>query len=429
MTRNVNIFALIIFLLLPGTVFAANHYIRSGATGSNNGSDWTNAWTSIPSTLTRGDTYYIADGTYGSYKFDDVASGTIVITIKKATASDHGTGTGWDSTYGDGQATFTSGITISTGYWVIDGVSRTNATTGHGFVIDTRSSHGKGAIVTNAANSTLRYVAFIGGGPDGSSYSNDLIYELGGATNFTFQYCYFYNAGRCHGLTRGGDNWLIEYSYFDTNESTEAQHSESWSCVGSSNWTVRYNTFANIEGTGVLVVGDGGGWKVYGNVFRDIPDISNSIFGGWTAEYMQGGYFYNNTVLNSTVGRVGWSNDTGLYSYNNIFINASNMAFGGEHTHNYNAFSGTNAYGEANAKINLTTSIFQDYANRDLRLSVATDGGNNTIGSEYNTDPLGTTRGSDGTWDRGAFEYTGGGGNEPPPADKIPLSPAIISIQ
>src|SRR5688572_27675121 len=42
----------------------ANHFIRAGATGAANGNNWTDAWTSLPSSLVRGDTYYIADGTY-----------------------------------------------------------------------------------------------------------------------------------------------------------------------------------------------------------------------------------------------------------------------------------------------------------------------------------------------------------------------------
>ena len=44
---------------------AANHYVRQGAGGS--GGDWTNAYSDLPSTLTRGDTYYVADGTYSSH--------------------------------------------------------------------------------------------------------------------------------------------------------------------------------------------------------------------------------------------------------------------------------------------------------------------------------------------------------------------------
>ena len=40
---------------------------------------------------------------------------TSVITIKKATVSDHGTPTGWSDTYGDGQAVFTGTNDITTG--------------------------------------------------------------------------------------------------------------------------------------------------------------------------------------------------------------------------------------------------------------------------------------------------------------------------
>src|SRR3989339_75388 len=98
------------------------HYIRQGATGSNNGSDWTNAWIALPATLQRGHTYYIADGTYGSYTFDDAVSGTLYITVKKAVAGDHGTNTGWQTGHGDGQAEF-SGFSFSSGYYVIDGQS------------------------------------------------------------------------------------------------------------------------------------------------------------------------------------------------------------------------------------------------------------------------------------------------------------------
>lgn len=73
--------------------FAANHYILDG--GSGDGSAWNNAWDDLPATLTRGDTYYIGDGTYGGYTFNDAVSGTDIIYIKKATAGDHGTETGW----------------------------------------------------------------------------------------------------------------------------------------------------------------------------------------------------------------------------------------------------------------------------------------------------------------------------------------------
>ena len=86
---KLNILFLIILFFgifgLASSSEAANRYVRQGATGSPNGIDWTNAYTALPATLTRGDTYYIADGTYSSYTFDDAISGTTYITIKGIT--------------------------------------------------------------------------------------------------------------------------------------------------------------------------------------------------------------------------------------------------------------------------------------------------------------------------------------------------------
>ena len=94
--------------LLPAFAHAANQYVRPGATGANNGADWANALSKLPASLTRGDTYYLANGSYGSYVFNTANSGASTITIKKAVESDHGTATGWSSSYGDGQSVFSN---------------------------------------------------------------------------------------------------------------------------------------------------------------------------------------------------------------------------------------------------------------------------------------------------------------------------------
>ena len=72
----------------------ATRYIRAGASGANNGTDWTNAYTSWP-TFVRGDVYYVADGTYSDLQCDTAVSGVQLITVKKAIEADHGTSTGW----------------------------------------------------------------------------------------------------------------------------------------------------------------------------------------------------------------------------------------------------------------------------------------------------------------------------------------------
>jgi hypothetical protein len=422
----ISIVIITIVLSTPSIALAAYYYVRPGATGANNGSDWTNAYTAIPTNLVRGATYYLADGNYGSLTLNTAVSGTQIITLKKATIANHGTNTGWHDSYGNGQAVFLR-ITVSTGYWIIDGTSRTGPTSGHGIVIDTRSHRGKGATVTGAHNTTFRYVAFIGSGPDDNLYSNDLIYELGGAHSFTLQYSYFFNSGRTHILTRGGDNWLVEYSYFDTNESTAAQHSQSFSTIGSNNWEVRYNTFINIEGTAVLSVGNAGGWKVHGNIFDNYKEnVGNGIFAGWTKYPITSGYFYNNTIVNSGLARVGFTNDTNIIAKNNVYVNNNKVVFTA--THDFNAFSGSNNFGEPNAQTGLTSSVFENFVGRNYRLSGGTAAGDASIGSGFGKDPDGKTRGSNGNWDRGAFEFVGTAGS-PPPVGKTLPSPGNLSVR
>ena len=50
---------------------SVSHHIRSDASGNNDGSDWDHAWTDLPPILERGHAYYLADGTYNEYCFND----------------------------------------------------------------------------------------------------------------------------------------------------------------------------------------------------------------------------------------------------------------------------------------------------------------------------------------------------------------------
>src|SRR5215467_1600273 len=86
---------------------AACHVVSPSGSGTRSGADWNNAYAGLPASLVRGDTYYLGDGTYPAYSF--TTSGTALITIKKAIASDHCTDTGWSAgTMGSSQAVFSS---------------------------------------------------------------------------------------------------------------------------------------------------------------------------------------------------------------------------------------------------------------------------------------------------------------------------------
>src|SRR3972149_6150558 len=117
------------FFLSPLDVEAANYHVRKAATGSANGSDWTNAWTDINSIsgITAGGTVYVAAGTYtGNYTA--ASSGW---TLKRATTGTHGSETGWSAAY-DGTVNITSANAVNASFLLtsyntitIDGIDKT----------------------------------------------------------------------------------------------------------------------------------------------------------------------------------------------------------------------------------------------------------------------------------------------------------------
>ena len=95
-----------IFLALmfvsPAVCFAANHYVWCGAGGSGSGNDWSNAFTDLPVSLVRGDTYVVAGNSvcrYNFHLFNDAVSGTSVITVRKANAAQDSGVAGWQSSF------------------------------------------------------------------------------------------------------------------------------------------------------------------------------------------------------------------------------------------------------------------------------------------------------------------------------------------
>jgi hypothetical protein len=184
---------ILLLVVMPGMALSANHYVRAGASGNNSGTDWANAYTSLPATLVRGDTYYIADGNYSGYTFDDPASGSKVITIIKATQNNHGTDAGWSNSYGDGQASWGL-LNFNSSYWVFDGQTGfgTGSQEPYGFRIS-YSGTGQGVKLVKFNNSpsyiTISHVDMEHAGAFGD-YAHDIIYSLGATiTHFLIATC------------------------------------------------------------------------------------------------------------------------------------------------------------------------------------------------------------------------------------------------
>ena len=438
---------LTIFLFsVSGLASAANYCVRDGASGSNNGSDWTNAYTDLPSTLSRGSTYYIADGTYSGYTFDD--SGTTLTYIKKAIASDHGISTGWSSSYGDGLATFGS-ITFETSYWVIDGQTGGGPgswETGFGFKID--NSTGKCVrLNSNSGNITLAHIDMEHDGRHTHDGNADIFYAITASEDVTISYCYLHDVARCHLLTTNTDGLTIEYSKIARNGSGGDEiHREAWSAQLDDNVTVRYNIFEDISNTGILCLvngtGDAENWQIYGNVFWRSPGDSSAV-SAWVVTRYASPHFinavnwkvYNNAIVNLQGLGAGLAIDygSGNVAKNNIFYNNNvNIIQFNSTSHDYNWFEDNYrtdgcdppcdldpglAASETNG-IHGSADPFVDWENDDVDLTSGTDARDNgtDLGTSYDEDAYGNTRGADGYWDIGAYEYVSGANDTTAPS-------------
>lgn len=419
----------ILCVISLGQAWAADLYIRSGATGKNDGSDWINAFTDFPSYFVRGNTYYVADGSYKSTAFNTLESGSLFITIKKATVSDHGTNTGWMDSFGDGTAVISAPISFNSGYWIIDGSSRTNIDGVYGFKIDNSAVRNSKCVdFSGQSNIILKYIDVQGDGVD-SSVHGDGFYMFGNSY-VTISYVRVSNVGRAPFIMGGNSNVTIEHSLIERNSSDAYYHSEAIAFEGDSDFTIRYNIFRDIEGTGCIVHLSRGSYKaayrvkVYGNV------AYNSTWGnmrdGWGDGFVaninkMGAYdweVYNNTIVNivpsQNLGNAAIRFDadsggkvSGCIARNNMWYNVKNAYHnGGTFSHNwyYNAPHAS----EANIEecTSSCSSFFMGYTSNDFRLAKPTASGF-ILNSPYNLDMNNKQRGADGRWDRGAYEYNG----------------------
>ena len=443
---------LIVILLSLGTIFsdATTVCVRSGGSGS--GTDWSSPLANLPTTLVRGNTYYLASGSYTSPALNSV-SGTSLVTIKKATVGDHGVAAGWNDSYASGAATFTGVFAVNLGYIIVDGATGGGPgswTSGFGIVIKTPT--GINPVVPidgGVSNVTFRHCELIGsdtydGG--GGSIANDGFnlgcwggspHAFNSLDTITISYCSIHNTGRCPFLL-GSDNTTIEYCWTGTFHSSSEQHAETQSIknpgTGVHDETVRYSVFTHIESTGGLAIDNNGysngNWQIYGNVFyldETSENDANGVIFTWTGYKANTVKVYNNTFINVPnapygylMGFFGRTSDSGGVEFKNNLIYDSSTALSGVDISDYNhwvSVSGGNQ-GEAHSTT-ATGNLFRNFPVYDFTLIANTQSGLD-LGSPYNVDALGKTR---STWTRGAYEF-GGGSPTPTPTPTATPSPS-----
>lgn len=419
---------ILIFLFLCDPLIAADHCIRAGATGSNNGSDWDNAWTSFPSPLIRGDTYYVADGSYAGFTSNVAPSGSTRIYIKKAIESDHGPSTGWNSSYGDGQLIFTSIVNFYNDYYTLDGQvggGQTSYDSGHGIVFS--FALGDGGKMLNgwtydADHIQVFHCAFIPtNSPCNMTFGDATTAIYFNTTSGTIDgteiaYCYFKDIKKMAILITPAHNALIERNYFHRGSYSDGDaHGQNiqFGLGASYNCDIRYNLFRGGAGTGYIAMlgyDTHVDTDIYGNIFW--YDADNAC---WDLQYSEaignvshnqstGIHVVNNTFVVSggsctKCARLGFDNSTPAnnFAYNNIYYGVS-PTYLGISTANNTTF-GSDPF----------TSIGIAISSGNFHLSEDTPEGTDTSGiddGKFIYDMLGNPYNENGGWTRGAISFS-----------------------
>ncbi|MEE8608691.1 MAG: hypothetical protein V3S55_13880 [Nitrospiraceae bacterium] len=434
--------AILLALLCTIPAMAVDHAVRAAATGADDGTNWDDAFTALPANLTRGDTYFIADGSYSRYTFDD--AGTTRVTVIAATIASHGPAGGWLNSYA-GTATFatvpadTTAFLIQADNITLSGAQRTTKTSGHGIFLDCSASTGPFCwavqIDSGVDGVIIAFVEIEGTGDAGIATTPTEGVRCIGCTDLTVQSSYIHDCQDCM-QTGGATTILYERNTCFNNGTDVVFHGQAWADEDSDSVVIRYSDFVDIEGTGGIIVlsREAGsqtaeGWDIYGITFRCISGSGNGCeFPNGTIACINGETctnwrMFNISVFNVPSGNAGFRCLNGCLGSNRVADNnlwfdvtgAGGIVLDLALTHDWNtglnitAGCGWATGGNETCTTTGSSDPYVDAANGDFHLVAATVAGD-TKASPFNIDPDGNTRGADGTWDRGTFEFLAGAG-------------------
>lgn len=458
---------LLAIFAIAAHAYAVCHVITPGGAGAKDGSNWSNACQGFSNAcavaaLTRGDTYYLAAGAYGSIILSTANSGTTVITLKSPTPSDHCSDTGWDAGTMVGSAVFASSgntpaIDFTSDYWTLDGAYGSGSITASDYGIN--ATYGGGAITTaifrvgysgNARTGvTLRHAAVVGsfGAPayDGSGTCEDAVSVYTGAAspNYLFEYNLFtgsvdhlnlnsvssvtaqynvgyrnYTLGGCHGdaisFSNGASDIILRYNQWRSSAGTAVYNMPCGTCSTSSNISIYGERIYWVDSDECAVeTGD--------HLDPSGCGVGNGVLWGSAGTGITGDFvFTNNTIDNLTgihFGGGSWtipqnSADTewgDVVIRNNLITNSTAMGAAAcpadstcsSFTWSHQAYYNTTNTADIDAdKQTLVANPFVNVAAQNFHL-VADTAAWSALLSPLNSDPDGTTR----TSSRGAYQF------------------------
>jgi hypothetical protein len=434
-------FLIACLLSISSIGFAADHYIRTGATGSNNGSDWTNAWHAFePVVWTRGDTYYVASGTYSeTVSITKPESGETWINILKATTGAHGTDTGWSADYATGQTIIAGQLLINNSYISVDGVTGLGAS-GHGIKVYSTATSGN---VVTLADGGINFVRLYHLEIQGAGYSAATDYRgvklntTGGrfskGIHFRFLYVHEvttngYTFGGIVGTSFSDYGLLFEDNYQEkTGGCTDPDQHGQGIQVGYSAtqnyWIIRNSVIKDALGSAYIAFlgyGNNDNIYIYNNIFwatnRNTYWASPGVIWAHELASMDNLRIYNNTFYNINSSRVyiQASGSTRELKNNLFHTGYFNYTHAGV-TSAYNAYygctgGGTYPYGvpvgETGQQNETSDPVILAGTNFSLKAGAKSIKNGVNLSSYFSTDNIGNFRpASNLSWDIGAYQF------------------------
>ena len=425
------------------TIQGTNFYVRAGASGSNSGADWNNAWPDVASinwtSILPGSTIWIAGGNYGLLNIG--ASGTagspITILRVRSTNAVPVAAAGWNSAY-DSQVTINMVQCFARNYLRLDGqipyigimVTNTSATTGYNINFSSGYGTAGSSYITlanlNISGSVLRTTTLTVNTPTRCINWN---YSTSG-NDFVMSNCFLaYSPTLCSFVGAWGNATIVHNKFTQNNNggSTGSQmHKNILQTIGGTNVVFAYNQIYNWANEGIMMDFNTSsdapnvGWDIYNNlVYGDWEGVARFCEAQSTAQL--GIRIYNNTFVDlgyyTVIAQPSGSWGAGCYTSNNIAIDcgyANAMLSGvvmGNGFDDYNLTDATTQPG-VHSITGASSSIFTNYLGNDFHI-VGTIGAKFPHSKGFSMNGLaandldGRPRGTN--WDIGAYQYFSGG--------------------
>lgn len=446
---------LIVMCCVASPAMAADWYLDSGASGTNAGTSWTNAWETTGDiawgSVSAGDTIHISGG--ASTK---AYSGGLTIGASGTEGS--------PITVQIGQTAGHNGMAIITGQLSFGSYTDITIDGNYNSTISIRftGSTSSGVNATKPHRLTMTYLDIYNNGDGANEHGIRLMPPSSPSTDRAVGTTISYSTIRSNyqdgiNYVRGNCVNFNELIIHDNIIELNGDDGMEIHCALAYNNIIRNRVDTGASSHADGIQGVKGHWKIYNN---EIYDFDNAgIFIESTASTVDSVYIYNNLIYlddkvpsytrgiqlkaAGTFGTVTWD-DVKIYGNvianfddyiglrfskdalvstlvftntdvrNNIFYNNQDHStwYAGV-THDYNWFSTDIDGSETNGVDGNADDPFTDYASNDFTLSAGStpiDAGS-TLGGIYSTDYLDVSRPSGSSYDIGAYEYVSGGGN------------------